>query len=182
MIEPKLRCWPEGVGGETDSTAGLIELCTDWIKPDMIGSEIGCFAGVSTEVITSFCKTLYCVDPWNTAAKKGYTILSEDQLNEAETKFDLLHQSLPPGKIFKYKMYSVVGSITVPNALDFVYIDGAHDKANATIDVLLWGEKLKPGGLLMGHDFSCVHPVLKYLGLPLERVYKDDSWVIVKPK
>ena len=42
----------------------------------------------------------------------------------------------------------------VPDAaLDFVYIDGRHDFAGVTEDLVSWWPKLCPGGLLGGHDW-----------------------------
>ena len=40
-----------------------------------------------------------------------------------------------------------------PNSLDFVYIDGAHDYNSVTTDIILWSEKVKPRGIISGHDY-----------------------------
>jgi hypothetical protein len=39
-------------------------------------------------------------------------------------------------------------------SLDFVYIDAAHDYANVKADILAWKPKVKPGGILAGHDYN----------------------------
>lgn len=38
-------------------------------------------------------------------------------------------------------------------SLDFVYIDARHDEASVTEDLALWFPKVRPGGILMGHDY-----------------------------
>lgn len=43
----------------------------------------------------------------------------------------------------------------VPNAsLDFVFIDADHEYEGCKQDILDWRPKVRPGGLLMGHDIN----------------------------
>jgi hypothetical protein len=39
------------------------------------------------------------------------------------------------------------------NSLDYIYIDGNHDYDHAKQDLKLWWPKLRPGGLMAGHDY-----------------------------
>ena len=39
------------------------------------------------------------------------------------------------------------------NSLDFVYIDGNHDFLNVAQDIHYWFKKVRPGGILSGHDY-----------------------------
>jgi cephalosporin hydroxylase len=39
-------------------------------------------------------------------------------------------------------------------SLDFVFIDAAHDTPKVTADVRAWLPKVKPGGVLAGHDWG----------------------------
>jgi hypothetical protein len=40
------------------------------------------------------------------------------------------------------------------NSLDFVYIDGNHDFLNIIQDIDGWKKKVRPGGILSGHDYA----------------------------
>jgi hypothetical protein len=181
ILKPKKRVWPKGKGGTEDSTEGLIDLCEEWIRPFMVGAEIGCFAGVSTEVFVNYAQLVYAVEPWEFGAiYQGYADISIEQLTEARKKFEKLMKKYPE-KIILLPTYSVRASVDLFVPLDFVYIDGAHDKANAIVDIILWGSKVKPGGLVMGHDYHHILPVLEFLNLKPIRLYKDDSWVVMKP-
>ena len=40
------------------------------------------------------------------------------------------------------------------NSLDFVYIDGNHDYQYVVNDIAEWSKKVKPGGIVSGHDYS----------------------------
>ena len=39
-------------------------------------------------------------------------------------------------------------------SLDFVYIDGSHDYDSVCVDIEIWLPKLKPGGMIGGHDYT----------------------------
>ncbi len=60
--------------------------------------------------------------------------------------------------------------------LDAVYIDGDHDEKNVRADVAAWRPKLKPGGLLMGHDYLLAKVALDDAEV---KVYQDSSWVVL---
>jgi hypothetical protein len=40
------------------------------------------------------------------------------------------------------------------NSLDFVYLDGAHDYENVKGELEPWFERVRPGGILAGHDYQ----------------------------
>lgn len=55
--------------------------------------------------------------------------------------------------------------------VDWVFIDGLHDYANIVADIRAWAPKVKPGGLLSGHDWgmdSVRDGVLRFF--PFDRV------------
>jgi hypothetical protein len=60
---------------------------------------------------------------------------------------------------------------------DCVFIDGSHDFASVVADLRAWTPKVRPGGLLAGHDLNQV-PVLDALDqeLGLDRVSPYDQW------
>merc|ERR1712039_359511 len=45
-------------------------------------------------------------------------------------------------------------------ALDFVFVDGPHTYRNVRNDLELWVPRVRPGGIIAGHDFTCRHPPL----------------------
>jgi SAM-dependent methyltransferase len=44
-------------------------------------------------------------------------------------------------------------SLFAPASLDFVFIDGDHQKSAVLADIAAWLPTLRPGGLLAGHDY-----------------------------
>ncbi len=161
----------EGTRG--DVTTGLIELCQDWIKPDMVMAEVGCFAGVSTRVFALFARRVYAVDPWTLA--KDYTETPREMIRHAEEQFKAMRGEWP--NITTCQNFSVNAAATFPDgSLDAVYIDSEHGRFQE--DVRAWTPKLKPTGLLMGHDFDLIGGTW-FPGHGVEAVvYPETSWVV----
>lgn len=45
-----------------------------------------------------------------------------------------------------------------PGSIDLVFIDGGHTFEEVFSDLIQWWPRLRPGGVLAGHDFSLEHP------------------------
>lgn len=112
--------------------------------------EIGVCTGMSTvNVLAQFPTTLrkyYLVDPWGgTKCKPGCACAAH--MNKIA--------KLWPDVVRPLKGYSVQMARRIPNAsLDLVYVDAAHDYRNARNDVFAYWPKLKPNGVMAGHDFA----------------------------
>lgn len=157
-----------------NSTPGLQDLIQKYVRPESIVVEIGSFRGVSSELFACYCKTLYCVDP--------FTIGDPDidvHLQDAEVYFDQLVAEMD--NIIKIKKKSVDAATDFENlSLDVVYIDAMHDYENVKTDINAWKSKIKPGGIISGHDFnegSVAQAVRETLGEP--EIFSDFSWAVV---
>ena len=117
-----------------------------------VGVEIGVEQGLFSEVLLKANPDLklYCVDAW--LAYAGYRDhVSQELLDEfvENTK-----QRLSPYDyelIRKYSMDAVKDF--EDESLDFVYIDANHELPWVMDDVYFWGLKVKPGGIISGHDY-----------------------------
>jgi hypothetical protein len=93
---------------------------------------------------------LYCVDPWQ-AYSRYKDHVSQDKLDrfyrettERLAKYDCT-------LIRKTSMEAVLDF--EDNSLDFAYIDGNHDFEFIVNDVIYWSRKVRPGGVVAGHDY-----------------------------
>jgi len=124
-------------------------------KEDLVGVEIGVYEGDNSFSLLkrSSIKKLYLVDPY-----KSYTSLfypggvSEDELDIIEKREKL--QLSKFNEIVWVREKSDDALNKIPNDLDFVYIDGNHSYEYVKKDIENYYDKLKPGGLLAGHDFT----------------------------
>merc|ERR1711957_462179 len=51
-------------------------------------------------------------------------------------------------------------SLSATDQFDFVFIDGPHTYRNVRNDLEMWAPRIRPGGIIAGHDFTCAHPPL----------------------
>jgi predicted O-methyltransferase YrrM len=117
-----------------------------------VGAEIGTEQGVYAERI---CKNnpgvkLYCVDLWKTY--QGYRDhVNQDKLDEFFSTTQTLLKSYNVKFIRKYSMDAVKDFEN--GSLDFVYIDANHEWPFITQDIYYWSTKVRPGGIVSGHDY-----------------------------
>lgn len=124
-----------------------------WLKAQgcAVGAEIGVEQGKFAETLCCAGLELLCVDQWT--AETTY----RSHLTQAD--WDRLYASararLAQYRASLWKYPSVYAATRVPNqSLDFVYIDAKHDEASVRADIAAWLPKVKPGGILAGHDYN----------------------------
>jgi len=65
------------------------------------------------------------------------------------------------GRFALHRNTSLEAATLVPNgSLDLVFLDARHDYEALTQDISAWRPKLRPGGILSGHDFSWMFPTV----------------------
>lgn len=90
---------------------------------------------------------LICVDPY----MKYHWKHSAD---EHERCYQLAHERLDPYGVTIIRQPSMDAVRQFADgSLDFVYIDGNHEFDFVMEDLIAWGRKVKPGGVIAGHDY-----------------------------
>ncbi len=118
------------------------------------GAEIGVERAKYSEVLLRENPLLHltCVDAWR--AYRGYRDhVDQQKLNrfylEAQERLEPYRS-----RVRFVRAFSIEAAVDVPDrSLDFVYIDAAHDFANATADIAAWSKKVRIGGIVSGHDY-----------------------------
>jgi len=128
--------------------------------------EIGVFAGRSLIAVAIALKynqhgEIHGIDPWSApAALEGK---NNEENDNWWGKIDFEHfYSYTISKINEYglqKQTKIIRSKSIDavkyyddNSLDFVHIDGNHSEETSTLDVNLWGPKVKNGGIIVFDD------------------------------
>lgn len=97
--------------------------------------EIGCLHGRSSFALATACPgTVYCVDPWS---DDGWASWSRSMAG-----FD---------NVVAIRDYSPAAGVGVPDPVDMVFIDGAHDAVSVRADIDYW--RTRATVLLCGHDY-----------------------------
>ena len=173
-----------------------------------LGVEIGTDEGKYAEVLLKTIPNLglYCVDPW---LSQAYELNQQPESFVDQSFFDKRYKEtlkrLSPYKacrIIRQKSMDALSHF-IGESLDFVYIDGNHDFLNVTQDMHSWLKKIRPGGILSGHDYvrypsrkfnhvqkvvnaysQSYHLLPVFLVTPTNKGLRRDryrSWFIVKP-
>ena len=61
------------------------------------------------------------------------------------------------------------------NSLDFVYLDGNHQDPYIAQDINEWMKKVKPGGILAGHDYAHIKRVKWGVKEAVEKYAKENK-------
>jgi len=122
------------------------------------GVEVGVFKGKYSEVL---CKAnpnlkLYGVDAWRLDVHEPEVFVGGETQQLFDDIYDEAKKRLTPYKnyIFVKKTSMEAVKDFEDNSLDFVYIDAGHDFINFANDLHYWLKKVKPGGIMSGHDYA----------------------------
>lgn len=119
-----------------------------------VGVEVGTDRGTFADLLLGTAKLvykLYCVDPYRSYAEMSYPrlpdlLIATHRLSVYGDRPQFLQMSSKRAAEFLSNV-----------ELDFVYIDGAHDRQSVAEDLDLWWPRLREGGLFSGHDFDDEH-------------------------
>ena len=116
------------------------------------GAEIGVEKGVFSEILCQANPqlTLYSIDPWK-AYREYRDHTTQEKIDEIynEAVNRLKNYNCKIIRKFSEEAYKDFADVS----LDFVYIDANHDAKHTWQDLTLWVPKVKPGGIVSGHDF-----------------------------
>lgn len=166
----------------------LKDLVRDYLagKSNLIGIEIGSYAGESAEIFLSSgaFKRLSCIDPWEMNYDPS-DCTGDEGLLVAEQEFDKRFSGNPVVTKLKMKSSDAVSQFE-DGTIDFIYIDGNHQYEFVKKDLELYVPKVKSCGIIAGHDYGgpttpgVTKAVDEYFGVPPVSRYGDYSWVHIK--
>ena len=144
-----------------------------------VGAEIGTEKGVFMEVL---CKQipgvhLHCIDPWvpydSGVERHSNEQFVKDAYANAQKLAEKYHCDL-------LRMDSMKALHQFKdNSLDFVYIDGDHRYEPVINDLTEWSNKVRPGGIIAGHDLTHYRTVYMRTGQAVRMyclAYKIAPW------
>ncbi len=116
------------------------------------GAEIGVQAGIYAEVlcqrIPGVC--LYAVDSWLPYVRHEERVTAD----RAEALYTEAVGRLGRYRVTIMRSTSVAAARTIADeSLGFVYLDADHEFSAVVADLAAWVPKVKPGGIVAGHDF-----------------------------
>jgi hypothetical protein len=98
---------------------------------------------------------LFSIDPWT--VRDDYNDGRGQELFDRFEKTARERLSPYDCTILKMKSSEAVQQFK-PDSIDFVYIDGHHNFFNVVHDVHEWSQRVRPGGIISGHDYAFYKP------------------------
>jgi len=117
------------------------------------GVEVGVATGKYSEIICieNPQMKVYGVDPWEGSVDYKNHIRKED-FNKLYTEAKERMAQYPNYEIIRETSEEALKRFD-DESLDFVYLDANHEEPYISQDIAGWDRKLKPGGILAGHDY-----------------------------
>lgn len=116
---------------------------------------------------------LLCVDPW-VAYTEGVEVHTQEEMDQI---YEEVKKRLSPYECILEKTTSMEMAQRVKdNSLDFVFIDGNHRYDYVLEDITEWTKKVKPGGIVAGHDYK-IDPVNNYGVIEAINKYTKDNHI-----
>lgn len=164
-----------------------------------IGAEVGVQYGLfSHHLLSHWTGTLISIDPWM------HCETYDDVANVAsETQEEIYEAARKRLAIFGsrsqlWRQTSLEAARDLGDGtLDFVYLDARHDQASVAEDLAAWWPKVRPGGIIAGHDYldgnlpegnfgvrSAVTQFFGSLRIEVKSTFLDPpwlSWIVVAP-
>lgn len=138
-------------------------------------AEIGVARGTFSEKILSISdpEKLYLVDMW------GSERYNEEMEREVKSRFE---KSIKKGKITVIKKDSLEAcKVLDKKSLDWVYIDTTHTYNRTMKEIKSYSQKVKKGGLIMGHDYVMGNWINQTRYGVVEAVHKfcvEEDWKV----
>jgi|GEM_PF-2365986 len=163
------------------SGAGLPGLLAE-LGDSLVGAEIGLWRGETSRHLLAACpqiRRLYGIDPFLSYDDWWGRIEQADLDRYAsEVQAGLAAEA-------RFTLLTLTSNAAAPllESLDFVFIDGDHSREQVGRDMRTYWAKLRPGGLLSGHDYQALSTVREAvdefaaeLGVLVQEAENDLWW------
>lgn len=168
---------------DTSLSTGLLDFVAT-LPPGFVMAEIGCYAGESTTIFLTRAGHITAIDPWEDYDEDNRPYGELEHICDShlvEAAFDKVVDEAH-GRITKIKGRSTeIAQTFADGTFDVVYIDANHEYPHVLTDVTAWKPKVKPGGILAGHDYDGSHlgvtrAIEEVLLGPPHAIFPDSTW------
>lgn len=165
-------------------TLAKLALTKGWTR----GAELGVYEGATTDHLLTVCPTLQMVgvDVWLPIEggpkdkNTGHSPKAADVIAEACAKAYAVRERHGHDRFVILRTRTVAAAeLFRPASFDFVFVDASHVTADVVADIQAWRSRVKPGGMMLGHDadWPAIQAALREVGF-LDRVgyYDGNVW------
>jgi hypothetical protein len=153
--------------------------------------EIGCYQGESTQIFLDTIPDIQItgIDPFINGYDDNDGTSYLVSMSRVEARFDAVVQKANAKaggqRVTKIKDFSTACvDRFADHSLDFLYIDGEHTYEGVKTDIKNWKSKVRPGGIIAGHDYGTWQGVTNAVREAFGKepvAFRDSSWLFVLP-
>ncbi|MBI2810490.1 MAG: class I SAM-dependent methyltransferase [Candidatus Melainabacteria bacterium] len=150
-------------------------------------AEIGVNKGETSQLFRSLFPAahLYLIDPWSLTEEY---LLSATPISRKTRHYEKAYNSVhtqfkDDPQVTILRMPSLEALEHTPQ-LDLVFIDANHEYSHVKQDILSWLPKVRPGGILAGHDYEPEIPMFSGVKQAVDEIFgnkimlgKDRLWI-----
>lgn len=161
------------------------EMVAEYIKPGAVVAEIGVYRGGFSRTIFDTCKPskLFLIDAWESyKAYEKDSLCHTNQDDNMQATKNSFASEIAAKKVEIIKGYSSMVAKGWPHCLDDLFLDSNHAKEFVLEDLIAWSAHIKPGGVIMCHDYT-QRPAAKEMGFGVVEAVAEFcekfGWVVV---
>lgn len=152
------------------------------------GAELGVWQGATSRYLMEHCPalSLVAVDRWERVPgppknmETGEVNWAEKDMEGAEAMARAVLADYPNRLTIIKGDTADAARIIKPNSLDFIFVDADHTTAAVVRDVQAWRPKVRPGGMILGHDadWPSVARARQILGFDHAAILPGNIWAV----
>lgn len=129
---------------------------------------------------------LFLVDPWQLTTEylHSATPISRKNKHYEKAYQTVKEQFKKDSHVTILRMTSLEALSHTPKQFDLVFIDANHEYIHVKQDILSWLPKVRPGGILAGHDYDPEIPMFSGVKQAVDEIFgnkimlgKDRLWI-----
>lgn len=154
--------------------------------------EVGSWLGESALTMAAAGAKVHCVDTWQGTPGEPTEALRE-LAGGSDAVYEKFLENVAPyldNGIYPFRLDSLSAAAMYWDQFDIIFIDADHSYGAVKADIEAWYKHLKPGGIMLGHDYKTrqfpgvTQAVEEVFGDLVETVAHSDNgsmWRVVKP-
>jgi hypothetical protein len=148
-----------------------------------VGVEVGTWRAEFSEYLCQQLPqtTVISVDVWKT----GYDAMFTNDAEQCENERQCRERLRPyPNSVILKTASTTAAAMFPPRSLDFVYLDADHRFPSVVADLCAWQTRIRPGGIMAGHDYVFFRDILIPSHVPqalegFTHAYRINPWAIL---
>jgi len=126
---------------------------------NLVGCELGTHVGTSAIYLLEHVENIHthiCIDPYISYNDAPGMAMPQDFYDYVKSVWDKNRELYPERILFIHDTSDAASNMIEDSSLDYVFVDGNHSYEFTLRDLENYWPKVKPGGLISGHDYNTV--------------------------